>query len=78
MDLLNPGIQLGSPALQADSVLTELSGKPKKSRVINLFFQHLLNAYSVLDTGIENTVLKKPEKNSFFSWNLYSMGLERQ
>ena len=26
-DLLNPGIKLGSPALQADSLPTELSGK---------------------------------------------------
>ena len=28
MDLPNPGIELGSPALQADSLPTELSGKP--------------------------------------------------
>ena len=28
MDLLNPGIEPGSPALQADSLPTELSGKP--------------------------------------------------
>ena len=27
-DLPDPGIELGSPALQADSLLTELSGKP--------------------------------------------------
>ena len=27
-DLPNPGIKLGSPVLQADSLLTELSGKP--------------------------------------------------
>ena len=26
-DLLNPGIEPGSPALQADSLLTELQGK---------------------------------------------------
>ena len=26
--LTDPGIELGSPALQADSLLTELSGKP--------------------------------------------------
>ena len=30
MDLLNPGIKLGSPALQADSLPTELSGKPQR------------------------------------------------
>ena len=28
-DLRNPGIKLGSPALQADSLPTEVSGKPK-------------------------------------------------
>ena len=28
MDLPNPGIEPGSPALQADSLPTELSGKP--------------------------------------------------
>ena len=27
-DLLNPGIELGSPELQVDSLPTELSGKP--------------------------------------------------
>ena len=27
MDLLDPGIELGSPALQANSIPTELSGK---------------------------------------------------
>ena len=29
MDLPDPGIELGSPALQADSLPTELSGKPE-------------------------------------------------
>ena len=28
VDLSNPGIELGSPALQVDSLPTELSGKP--------------------------------------------------
>ena len=28
MDLPDPGIELGSPALQVDSLLTELPGKP--------------------------------------------------
>ena len=30
-DLLDPGIELGSPALQADSLPSELSGKPESS-----------------------------------------------
>ena len=29
VDLPDPGIELGSPALQADSLPTELSGKPE-------------------------------------------------
>ena len=29
MDLSEPGIKLGSPAVQADSLPTELSGKPQ-------------------------------------------------
>ena len=37
-DLPDPGIEPGSPALQMDSLLTELSGKPDKSvsSLINL------------------------------------------
>ena len=31
-DLPNPGIEPGSPALQVDSLLTDLSGKPKSDR----------------------------------------------
>ena len=31
MDLPDPGIKLGSPALQVDSLPTELSGKPNKA-----------------------------------------------
>ena len=31
-DLPNPGVEPGSPALQADSLLTELPGKPPKER----------------------------------------------
>jgi len=30
VDLPNPGIEPGSPALQADSLLSELSGKPSQ------------------------------------------------
>ena len=34
MDLPDPGIELGSPALQVDSLPTELSGKPSSLGVI--------------------------------------------
>ena len=34
-DLPNPGIKPGSPALQADSLPTELSGKPRDSKRYN-------------------------------------------
>ena len=36
MDLPNPEIELGSPALKADSLPTELSGKPKNP--LNVLF----------------------------------------
>ena len=32
VDLPDPGIELGFPALQVDSLPTELSGKPKPRR----------------------------------------------
>ena len=35
-DLPNPGIEPGTPALQADSLQTELSGEPKKVKVRSL------------------------------------------
>ena len=36
-DLPNPGIEPESPALQADSLPTELSGKPKRSKYYCIF-----------------------------------------
>ena len=36
MDLLNPGIELGSPALQVDSLPTKPQGKPKNTGVGSL------------------------------------------
>ena len=41
MDLPDPGIELGSSALQADSLTTELSGKPnfKKIKKLIQFFK---------------------------------------
>ena len=33
-DLPNPGIELGSPALQVDSLPTEISGKPSRRKEI--------------------------------------------
>ena len=43
-DLPSPGIKPGSPALQADSLPTELSGKPKFSLVI-YFIHHSTYIY---------------------------------
>ena len=36
--LMNPGIELGSPALQVDSLPTELSGKRNKRLLIFFFY----------------------------------------
>ena len=35
MDCPDPGVELGSPALQADSLPTELSGKPLDYMTLN-------------------------------------------
>ena len=49
MDLPNQGIEPGSPALQADSLPTELSGK-----ISNLNFQHFHYALKciIIQTGL--------------------------
>ena len=48
-DLSNPGIELGSPALQVDSLPTELSGKPENTLVISyLYIFNKFDGYSVL------------------------------
>ena len=39
-NLPNPGIEPGSPALQADSLPTELSGKPATCRQLQIFLKH--------------------------------------
>ena len=42
VDLPDPGIEPGSPALQVDSLPTELSGKPKSSVVSTLLVRLFL------------------------------------
>ena len=41
-DLPNPGIEPGSPVLQADSLLTELQGKPLLLFLNSYIFIHLI------------------------------------
>ena len=41
-DLPDPGIEPGSPALQADSLLTELQGKPKEYNKSDFGIDHLV------------------------------------
>ena len=63
MDLPGQGIELGSPALQVDSLPTELSGKPETTR--EFFF--LLNFKSKLGKPLGNSlVLNKILKNYYF------------
>ena len=60
-----PTQELNWGLLHCRQILYQLSyqGSPKSPELLIYFFNnYLLNAYSVLDTGIENTVLKKPEK----------------
>ena len=50
MDLPNPGIEPESPALQADSLPTELSGKPEQyyTVLIIITLQYSLNSGSMM------------------------------
>ena len=48
-DLPDPGIEPGSPALQADSLLTELGGKPH--HIICPFFKIKLGEFKHLSQG---------------------------
>ena len=54
-----PGIELGSPALHADSLPTELPGKPCISTTAILFFPEAL-ADSYTGTSIESCAINGP------------------
>ena len=57
MDLPGPGIELGSPELQADSLLTELSGKPYVNYTSIKIRIYLLSNITV--QGNENKIVNK-------------------
>ena len=57
-DLPNPGIEPGSPALQADSLPTELSGKPKY-----VFNRHMNDKGN---QGLVTDLCFTSERNHFF------------
>ena len=40
MDLPDPGVKLGSPALQVDSLLSEPTGKPKTLTCIRIYVKN--------------------------------------
>ena len=57
MDLSNPGIELGSPALQADSLPAELPGKPVLSiNIVNL--DKIINTLGELSKTIQDPQIK--------------------
>ena len=47
MNLPNPGIKLGSPALQVDSLPTELSGKPENTLVVSYLYSARHQTYLI-------------------------------
>ena len=77
-DLLNPGIKLGSPALQVDSLPTELSGKPQVEQVVK---NPPANAGDMRDSGLIPGSGRSPgEGNGYplqYSGLENSMGLQR-
>ena len=76
MDLPDPGIEPGSPALQAESLPTELSGKPKIERgAVCLIFlnSHLVKAmvFPVVLYGCESWTIKKAELQRIDAFELW-------
>ena len=82
MDLPDPGIEWGSPALQEDSLPTELSGKPLmenldsilKSRDISLLTKvHIVKAmvFPVVMYGCESWTIKKAECRRIDAFELW-------
>ena len=75
MDLPDAGIELGSPALQADSLPTELSGKPKVKITQSIFclavcdhmdytVHGILQARNTLSHAVNPTMIKSPSFRS--------------
>ena len=63
-DRPNPGIKPGSPALQADSLLTELQGKPKDTKVKVKSLSHvrlLLTPWTVACQALLSMGFSRPE-----------------
>ena len=55
MDLSDPGIELGSPVLQADSLPAELPGKPKRKSTTLLLNEtnHSLTSSYLPNSGLK-------------------------
>ena len=65
MDLPNPGIEPGSPELQADSLPTELSGKPKIQKC--LLINDKNNKKNDKKNGLVLGILKTLKSEKYFS-----------
>ena len=61
VDLPDPGIELGSPALQADSLPAELPGKPGGSLRSSLFMLPLEEPEGILKRLVDSDKRAKPE-----------------
>ena len=62
MDLPDPGIEPVSPALQEDSLPTELSGKPRCQRaILPLYYTvgFFLKHFIIIPKNAKNTILKR-------------------
>ena len=61
-DLPDPGIEPGSPALQADALPSEPPGKPSKCRFLTCLWEvHLVDSEWVPESSIFNTWVQNPK-----------------
>ena len=67
-DLPNPGIEPGSPALQADALPSEPPGKP----VMQLVLNSLLESAFALLCPVIKTLMEYSLRDNFFSSNLHN------
>ena len=67
MELPNPGIEPGSPALQADSVPTELSGKPWSSSSSVQLCSSLLTGLSASTLALSSPI-QHSRRASLLAW----------
>ena len=77
-DLPDPGIESGSPALQADSLLTELLGKPANAGNTSKFVQKVtMYLCKPPRLSMAHFYVQTPQKYSFSAYCCYTKLIQK-